>query len=136
MLALAGPFENLAKALKGEKVEQGNPSEVLCPDGHGVMYQVQPEDRIYVRSANVEKIVDLEQGERKAIKEESRLFKFNETDDRVYACLAWDMTKCACVDVRDYNYRNAKDEAKGILWEKYSNELLEHMRSEQGEDKA
>ena len=61
MLALAGPFENLAKALKGEKVEQGNSNDVLCPDGHGPMYQVQPEDRIYVRPASIERIVPIEE---------------------------------------------------------------------------
>jgi hypothetical protein len=47
-LALAQPFENLGKALRGEKVKQSN--EVICPDGHGPMRQVDENIRLQVKT--------------------------------------------------------------------------------------
>lgn len=53
-LALAGPFEQFAKALRGVSVEPSKPDEVPCPEGHGPMYQMQEGDRLSVMTAVVE----------------------------------------------------------------------------------
>jgi Zn finger protein HypA/HybF involved in hydrogenase expression len=53
-LALAGPFEQFAKALKGESVEPSKPDEVPCPECKVPMYQMQDGDRLSVLPAAVE----------------------------------------------------------------------------------
>jgi Zn finger protein HypA/HybF involved in hydrogenase expression len=53
-LALARPFENLAKALKGEQVGLVDPDKVFCPDCNIEMRQVTENDRLHVLDAVME----------------------------------------------------------------------------------
>lgn len=55
-------WNNTLKSNPDMQIPQGYP----CSYGCGMLKQLTPKDRIYVRPANVEKIVDLEQGEGKA----------------------------------------------------------------------
>lgn len=55
-------WNNTLKSNPDMQLPQGYP----CPRGCGMLKQLTPNDRIYIRPANVEKIVDLEQGEGKA----------------------------------------------------------------------
>jgi Zn finger protein HypA/HybF involved in hydrogenase expression len=46
--------QSLAKAARGEKIEQGTSIQVDCPEGHGTMYEVQEGDRLHVLDAVME----------------------------------------------------------------------------------
>jgi len=48
-LALAQPFENLGKALRGEMGEPIKSNEVPCPDGHGPMIQIDESVRLQIK---------------------------------------------------------------------------------------
>jgi hypothetical protein len=53
-LSLAQPFENLARALRGEQVGLVDPNKVFCPDGHGEMRKVSEQDRLIVKPGSVD----------------------------------------------------------------------------------
>ena len=53
-------WNNAMKSTPDAQIPQGYP----CPQGCGMLKQLMVNDRIYVRPASVEKIVDLEQGEK------------------------------------------------------------------------
>lgn len=42
--------QSMTKAVNGEKIDKDKPIEVQCPDGHGPMYEVKPNDRLHVLS--------------------------------------------------------------------------------------
>ena len=46
--------QTMVKASRGKEYKDGDNRRVYCPDGHGMMYEVQDEDRLSVLPAIVE----------------------------------------------------------------------------------
>ena len=44
----------MARSAKGEKYQEGDSDRVECPEGHGLMYKVQENDRLYVVSNTID----------------------------------------------------------------------------------
>lgn len=40
--------QTVARGYKGEKYQEGDSKRVECPDGHGLMYEVQENDRLAI----------------------------------------------------------------------------------------